>query len=192
MNHIYNQSQFGGVEENWFTYQKFYTDIVSHFKDGSRFVEIGSWKGKSVAFLIVEIINSNKNIEVTCVDTFTGNNYCSENETEIYTTFKKNMKPLEEYYKVLNMTSENASKLFANESLDFVFIDASHEYDDVKNDIKMWLPKVKHKGILSGHDYWQNSDPTVNSWIGVKKAVDELLENVIVRPEEGCWIYTKV
>jgi hypothetical protein len=49
------------------------------------------------------------------------------------------------------------SKLFVNNipdnSLDFVFIDASHEYEDVKLDIKDWYLKVKQGGLVMGDDY---------------------------------------
>ena len=41
------------------------------------FVEVGSWKGRSAAFMAVEIINSGKNIKFDCVDTWEG----SDNES---------------------------------------------------------------------------------------------------------------
>jgi len=66
MNHIYTQPQFG---ENWFTYPNLYSRFVQILKDGSTIVEVGSWKGKSTAYLAVEIINSGKNIELHAVDT---------------------------------------------------------------------------------------------------------------------------
>ena len=34
--------------------------------------------------------------------------------------------------------------------MDFVFIDASHKYADVKDDINHWLPKVRENGMLAG------------------------------------------
>lgn len=37
--------------------------------------------------------------------------------------------------------------------LDFVYIDASHDYDSVVADIQVWWPKVKPGGILGGHDF---------------------------------------
>lgn len=38
-------------------------------------------------------------------------------------------------------------------SLDFVYIDAGHHFDDVIRDIVGWTRKVRKGGIVSGHDY---------------------------------------
>ena len=56
---------------------------------------------------------------------------------------------------------------FADNSLDFVYIDANHSYESVKADILAWLPKMKHNAIISGDDY--------NIYQDVNKAVEELL-----------------
>jgi hypothetical protein len=37
--------------------------------------------------------------------------------------------------------------------LDFIYIDANHAYDFVKEDIECWYPKVKPGGWVMGHDY---------------------------------------
>ncbi len=47
-----------------------------------------------------------------------------------------------------------ASKEFADESLDFVYVDGDHRADYVFEDILHWTPKVKKGGIISGHDYF--------------------------------------
>lgn len=49
--------------------------------------------------------------------------------------------------------SENAVYTFADEALDFVYIDGNHTIGQVTFDITNWLPKVKVGGILAGHDY---------------------------------------
>ena len=179
MEHIYNQLNFG---EDWFTYPNLYSDMVKKFPSGSKFVEVGSWKGKSSSYITVEIINSNKNIEFTCVDTWRGNiDKSNINIHNLYEVFINNMKPVENFYKHLRMTSIQASTLFKNQSLDFVFIDASHSYIDVKNDILTWKPKIKKNGILAGHDYR-------SSWPEVIRAVDELLKNDFYTTE-FCWVH---
>ena len=81
------------------------------------------------------------------------------------------------------MISIEASKLYEDNSLDFVFIDASHEYEDVKADILSWLPKVKIGGILAGHDY--------NTFEGVNRAVDEIFNINDLEISEYCYIYKK-
>lgn len=48
--------------------------------------------------------------------------------------------------------------------VDMVFIDASHEYEDVKRDIEAWLSHAKK--VICGHDW---------DWEGVKKAVTETI-----------------
>jgi hypothetical protein len=63
--------------------------------------------------------------------------------------------------------SVKSAELFEDESLDFVFIDAGHRYEEVKADIEAWFPKVRKGGIVSGHDYVKYSD------FGVIEAVDE-------------------
>lgn len=64
---------------------------------------------------------------------------------------------------------------FPNGYFDFVYIDGNHTYENVKADILAWKPKVKIGGVLCGHDY-------TNECEGVKKAVDELLPNVMSIP----------
>mgnify|MGYP003349871615 CR=1 FL=1 len=58
--------------ENWFNYQDLYRMVVEKYPSGSHFIEVGSWKGRSSAFMAVEIINSGKNIKFDCVDTWEG------------------------------------------------------------------------------------------------------------------------
>ena len=70
---------------------------------------------------------------------------------------------------VLRDFSKNAVSQFADESLDWVYIDANHSYDAAKEDIDLWWPKIKRGGILSGHDY------AVRPFFGVVQAVNEFL-----------------
>lgn len=64
-----------------------------------------------------------------------------------------NIKNYEDRCFMIRSDSVNASELFADESLDFVYIDANHKYEFVKQDISLWFPKVRKGGIVAGHDY---------------------------------------
>ena len=63
------------------------------------------------------------------------------------------MEQYKDRIKYLDMSSIDAAKLFPDESFDFIYIDASHTYENCKQDIEAWFPKVRYSGILSGHDY---------------------------------------
>jgi hypothetical protein len=159
--------------------------MVQKFPSGSKFVEIGSWKGKSSAFMAVELANSNKSIEFYCIDTWEGSveHKGIDNIDLLYYQFILNMKPLAKYYKPIRARSLEAASLFRDNSLDFVFIDASHEYEDVKKDIQTWLPKIKKGGVLAGHDYYLGYD----YFPGVKKAVNECLSSL--ETYDDCFVF---
>lgn len=54
---------------------------------------------------------------------------------------------------IVHDTSLNALKIFTDESLDFVYIDANHDFPNFINDLHQWSKKVKYGGIIAGHDY---------------------------------------
>lgn len=57
--------------------------------------------------------------------------------------------------------SMDAVKDFRDGSLDFVYIDAAHDFKSVAEDIYDWTPKVRPGGIVYGHDYKRQSNPKV-------------------------------
>ena len=64
--------------------------------------------------------------------------------------------------------SVQLSRAFRDNSLSYVYIDAQHHYEAVRDDAKAWLPKVKRGGIYAGHDHHMS---------GVAKAVKEVLSD---------------
>ena len=53
---------------------------------------------------------------------------------------------------------------FIKEELDFVYIDAAHDYENVLQDCRVWYPKIKAGGVMGGHDF-------VGSQPGLRRAV---------------------
>ena len=80
---------------------------------------------------------------------------------------------------MIRSDSVNGSELFDNESLDFIYIDANHKYEFVKQDMETWFPKLRRGGVFAGHDYlkmdWYSSGKFDNyaGQFGVNPAVDE-------------------
>lgn len=72
---------------------------------------------------------------------------------------------------MLRTTSLEAAKSFVVNTLDFVYIDADHSYESVRDDMAAWWPKVRGGGILAGHDYDSHTP-------GVIRAVDEFQASV--------------
>src|SRR3990167_8478670 len=54
---------------------------------------------------------------------------------------------------VVRKTSMEAVTDFADESLDFVYIDGNHQLKYVVEDITEWSKKVRVGGAITGHDY---------------------------------------
>lgn len=172
MEHFY-QSIHG-----YFNYENPYHRYVEQAPDNAIFVEIGCFLGKSTSFLAVEAINSGKNITIYCIDTFAGtenaegedanlNKLIQEHGGNVYHTFAKNTESVSHILRPIVADSTKSAKLFRDNSVDLVFVDAGHLEYEVYNDINAWYPKVKQGGIIAGHDYGnqKNNDP-------VKSAVD--------------------
>jgi len=63
--------------------------------------------------------------------------------------------------------SYDAVKDYPDNYFNFLYIDASHLYKDVKKDLNDWLPKLKEGGLMCLHDYVNIQN------FGVIQAVDE-------------------
>jgi len=70
---------------------------------------------------------------------------------ELYLRTRERFKDREEI-EFIRKTSEEASKDFADESLDFVYIDADHTYKGIWKDLNCWYPKLKKGCLIAGHD----------------------------------------
>lgn len=54
---------------------------------------------------------------------------------------------------IIRASSLEGSKLIKDGSLDFVYLDAGHDYKSVMDDLLAWWPKIKEGGMLLGDDY---------------------------------------
>ena len=178
MDHYY-QSVTGA-----FTFPNLYKKVSTIF-DNAEFVEIGVCYGQSSVFMGVELINQKKNIKLNLVDSWDENF-----EKGMYDSFMNTILPIKQEMgdklNIIRDLSVNASKRFNDNSLDFIFIDACHDYECVKEDLHTWYPKLKKDVIIAGHDYYDGH-------VGVEKAVNEFFheERDRLYNQEYCWVYYK-
>lgn len=163
-----------------FDFENIYRKAVERAPQQAVFVEVGSWLGKSTSFLAVEIINSGKEINMYCVDTWRGttgdpvfDKWKSVNNATPLEKFTENMEGLmahngRQFVWPVVCDSAMAAARFADQSCDMVYIDADHSYEACRADIRAWMTKVKPEGVFAGHDVNQD---------GVRRAVEELFPN---------------
>jgi predicted O-methyltransferase YrrM len=82
-------------------------------------------------------------------------------------------------YEFVKKYSLDAAGDFADNSLDFVYIDGNHDFYNVTADITFWTPKVRPGGIISGHDYFDHKGA---SGIHVYQVVNAYTEAYGIRP----------
>ena len=119
-------------------------------------LEIGSYEGRSSFFLVKNL----KKIKLTCVDTFKPFHELQGNYpnkfNEIYKNFKLNTKKFSN--KIIK--KKKISKFFFSKNrkkYDLIYIDGSHEYDDILYDSKEAFKKFNKNGIIIFDDFfWEN------------------------------------
>lgn len=134
----------------------------------SRIVEIGSWLGRSTLALADHTAG-----KVWAVDTWRATGELEVLQKDhpgdwIYEGFLKNLQGRNNVVPV-RMTSLEASRALSGLKYDMIFIDGSHDYASVKEDIEAWRPLLQSGGLLCGHDF---------DWLDVKKAVYECLPQI--------------
>lgn len=160
-------------------------DIPNFGRDqlGAFFAELGFKTGAEIGVKRGEFSESlckgHPELHLYCVDAWTAyDGYRPNRQQGMDQYFAEASARLKPYNcSLIRHFSTEAAKLFENETLDFVYIDAAHDFINVVNDLGAWIPKVKRGGIVAGHDYRQGGmGPTVfgkaNTTFHVKEAVD--------------------
>lgn len=97
---------------------------------------------------------------------------------------------------IIRKFSADAAANFVDESIDFVYIDANHDYNHVYEDLTLWSKKVKQGGIVSGHDYIRRKGQKL--FYAVIQAVNNFVKAHTIEPltiyrgdEVPSWMFIK-
>ncbi len=179
--------------KGWFSEREglFYRSLARKVRSGT-VIEVGAWKGRSTAF-VGPVCRENAT-RLVCVDTWTGSSdqydaayrQITSNE-DVPAQFRDNMAvraiPVDE----MHCTSTQAARSFAPESVDLVFLDASHDYHSVSSDVNNWFERIRANGVLAGHDFNDEHQ-------GVTRAVEEFCQQrkrTLQRGHGSIWCVTK-
>lgn len=169
-----------GAVENFNSTVGLYQMVKNYFKPDFEMVEVGSFEGTSTLLFSLFV---RKVYSVDCYD------YKIPPEGRIKSMDKLFVKAEKKFIRrtknvpniiKVRKTSLEASQDFLDGSLDAVYIDAEHDEESVRADIRAWLPKVKKGGIFAGHDFSLPHMSMVLNQAGIEQ---------IVRFQDDSWLY---
>jgi hypothetical protein len=147
-------------------------------------IEVGSWVGQSAITMAKTLKKHNLNSKIYCIDTWLG---ALEFMTWLKNTPERNLLPKngypQVYYQFLsNVVHNNVSDYiipvpntsaigakylsYNNIKAKLIYIDASHEEEDVYNDVLAYSQLIEPGGIIFGDDYQ-------SGWPGVQNAINK-------------------
>lgn len=143
----------------------------------TRGAELGVWEGALFDYLLCAF----PDLHLTGVDRWLAiGTYAGKDMASAEAKVRKFLKAHPGRSQILKEDTVLASLDIPDGSLDFVFIDASHDTESVRADITAWRPKVRSGGALTGHDA---------NWLSVQAALNEQLPGWQLLGG-NVWIYT--
>lgn len=177
----------GGEMFDYPTFYNWAADVTNPNKNGiANIAEVGVADGKSAIFLAEAFANRGKEFRLRMID-----NLDYGKSEQLYEIIKNVQRSgLGEHIEIQPYESVFAASKLPNELMHFVFIDASHKYEETKADIRAWWDKIIPNGILAGHDFLSDENPEVS------KAVREVIPEQFLRYEQtdkgyGIWYVKK-
>jgi predicted O-methyltransferase YrrM len=155
--------------------------------------EIGVWKGQTSEYLL----NHHKKLRLICVDPYKKYEHYDKHHNWGAFDSQRKLNQLAEVVRCrlqrnfgnrviwLKRTSIEAAKGVDDGALDFCFLDGNWGFEYVKQDVEIWLPKIRKGGVLIGHRINSNKD----GFQCVKRAVDEVLGGYGYKIKGGRWFY---
>jgi predicted O-methyltransferase YrrM len=148
------------------------TELAKYF--GELGFKVGAEIGVAYGNYSKVLLDNIPGLKLYCIDSWTAIEGYDHRGWKFVEMFAQVQKVLSGYNcEFIKKFSMDAVRDFKDGSLDFVFIDANHRYEYVKDDIREWAKKVRIGGIVSGHDYYTREGSDV---LGVIQAVDEYVK----------------
>ena len=133
-----------------------WTGLLGKYKDKPdiRFLEIGSYQGRSVIWMLENIL-THETSRAHCIDTFQGSDeHTDAQKKNIFEIFTANTEPFKEKVSVhVGKSFDILKKMPDDELFDIIYIDGDHKAQSVLQDAVLAWPLLKTDGILIFDDY---------------------------------------
>jgi hypothetical protein len=174
---------------------QFYEWCAKWLPQGSVFVEVGVFLGRSFAFMG----ERRPDLELWAVDQWQDGESRGYIGPGIFTDAVKRYPSLfdafighmQKYSPAVlaraHVVRARSTDVILSRRADLVFIDGAHDYESVRDDIDHWRANLHVGGMMSGHDYVPDGFP------GVVQAVDERFGKPRIFPSSdrnlppSCW-----
>lgn len=166
--------------QGWGSREPIFERLISQLSP-KLIIEVGTWKGGSAVHMVDLLKTRNLVSPIICVDTWLGGLEVSRENpiahlgvsvprrygySELYFQFLANVmhKQADRYIVPLPLHATAAFKLMVSWqiSADLIYIDGSHEEEDVYADLTHYWQLVRSSGILLGDDYFDPNFPGVS------------------------------
>jgi len=154
----------------WFNHGAKILELVEHHRP-KVCVELGTWQGASAIPLARSIARWGGTL--TCVDTWAGDlnddggSESGQSPIMLVSCARAMVEAGVSAHVRLIPAMTVAAATSWSEPIDFLYVDADHSYEGVRDDLHAWFPHVKPGGLIIGDDYEHPRYP------GVKQAWDE-------------------
>ena len=171
--------------QGWVGNQTIFEKLIDQQKPNV-IIEVGTWKGKSAIMMANVVKRLNLNCKIYCVDTWLGaiefwdwlshtperNLHLKHGYPQVYYQFLSNVVHTNNQDVIIPvpLPSNLGCKLLKRKNIQsqLIYIDASHETDDVYDDMKHYYELLSPGGIMFGDDY---------SWESVRNGVSKFVSD---------------
>lgn len=188
--------------QGWNGRMPIFAELIAEVKP-KHIIEVGTWKGQSAITMAHAIKELKLDTKITCVDTWLGalefwgsmketserNLLLKNGYPQIYFQFLSNVvhQGMQDIILPFPNTSFIAAKYFKESKItaELIYIDASHEYEDVLSDCREYWGIVSPGGKMFGDDW---------AWASVRTAVEKFAEEnklSIIRTGIDFWSIAK-
>jgi len=159
--------------------------------------KVGAEVGVERGYYSKSLLDANPGLKLYCVDAWQAyegyRDHTRQEKLDRY--YQSTVELLKPYnVEILKGWSLDMAKKVPDNSLDFVYIDANHDFRHLIEDVDTWAKKVRKGGIVAGHDYNRKRSsiecqvkPAIDAW-GYAYGIPI---NVTNEPDFPSWWYVK-